>query len=101
MIDKKIIGTGLIVGILGLFLFLAKKATQKKEIDIGEFRFTEIVENHLPEYIIGWAMAACSGQYNYVPPAGYKRTSCERTYELGTHGGCPDCIMSKVRCDKT
>ena len=68
-------------------------------IPVSEFHFTEIVENHLPEYIIGWAEATCSGYYNYVPPTGYSRVSCEYG-DMGSHGGCPSCFMVLVRCDK-
>jgi hypothetical protein len=63
------------------------------------FNFTEIVENHLPEYIIGWAENNCSGPYNYGAPAGYVRTSCAYG-GVGIHGGCSGCAMSLVRCDK-
>lgn len=68
------------------------------------FHFTEIVENHLPESIIGWAEATCPGQglprFQYVPPSGYEVVRCVLTSKLGTHGGCPNCIMSEIWCER-
>ena len=103
IIDRtKKIGLGLLVTTVAILIALGikKKPTPAPVIPVSEFHFTEIVENHLPEYIIGWAAATCGGYYNYVPPVGYTRTSCFTVGTLGSHGGCPDCIMSQVRCDK-
>ena len=107
------IGVGiLIIGLIALAVFMKKKKPSPplppEEPDefpftapsIEEFHFTEIVEDHLPDYIIGWAAASCGGIYNYIPPAGYIRTSCEMAPGRGSHGGCPSCSMCKVRCDK-
>lgn len=101
MIDRtKKIGFGLLLATGAILIVLGIKNIKKPVIPVSEFGFTEIVDNHLPEYIIGWAAATCEGQYNYVPPAGYERTSCFTDGTLGTHGGCPNCIMAQVRCEK-
>lgn len=82
-----------------LLQHIEQEHPEEPPVTVEEFRFTEIAENQLPEYIIGWSQATCSGPYNYVPPAGYVRTSCEASVQ-GSHGGCPACLMSRIRCDK-
>jgi len=64
--------------------------------DLSSFRFTEVVSNNLPASITGYVEADCDGYYKYKPPAGYKVVSCTRDPTLGSHGGCPGCIMSLV-----
>ena len=61
------------------------------------FNLKEIEENNLPRSITGYAEATCGGSYPYVPPPGYRVISCQSA-GMGTHGGCPYCIMSRVTC---
>lgn len=61
------------------------------------FNLKEIEENNLPRSITGYAEATCGGSYPYVPPPGYRVISCQSA-GIGTHGGCPYCIMSRVTC---
>lgn len=64
------------------------------------FRATEIISSDdvaFPWTIEFWTEASCvSGdKYEYIAPVGYAIESCEEG-EIGSHGGCPTCIMSKV-----
>ena len=74
----------------------------------GGFRATEIVSNNLPESIEFWAEAYCPGSgtdYDYVfeekdgDSSNYSILSCERG-NIGSHGGCKTCIMSKLKLGK-
>jgi len=67
--------------------------------DVAKFGLKEIVENHLPEWITGYACAACSGGYKYNCPTGYKRTEC-RPEPNGSHGCCPRCMVAFVKCEQ-
>ena len=71
---------------------------------IEDFHFTEVVENHLPEYVVGWAAAYPPGwpgaeRYWYRPPSGYEVVE-SRQGGIGSHGGCPGCAMCLVKCVK-
>ncbi len=64
------------------------------------FHATEIINNNLLESIEFWTEAECSylnTKYNYKVPDGYYISAeyCSEK-EVGTHGGCPSCIMSKI-----
>jgi hypothetical protein len=75
---------------------------------IGDFSFTEVVADNLPQSCEGWAMAACPGTGAYfdydvtainsnpVLAGRYQVTSCFTDSYLGTHGGCSYCIMVRV-----
>ena len=66
--------------------------------DPQPFNFYEIVENHLPEYIIGWArLPLTHAYYRYYPPAGYHETS--EVYNPSPPEW-PYYIPVKVRCDQ-
>lgn len=67
-------------------------------VDPGIFGFSEIVENNLPYSITGWAQSWCSGQFDYIPPAGWMRSDCYCCDPVGSHNGCSYCAMSKVTC---
>ena len=83
-------------------------ATLTPLITIDDFHFTEVVENHLPEYVVGWAEAYCPGEggensdvkeFWYRPPSGYEVVECMHD-GIGSHGGCPGCAMRRVKCVK-
>ncbi len=73
----------------------------------GIFGASEIVSYEgsytSPTRVIFWATATCPGSLNYAytVPTGYTSTSCSIDSSLGTHGGCPDCIMAKIELVKT
>jgi len=53
-----------------------------------DFRFTEVLDNTLPYQIVGYAEGTCpdsTNYYGYVPPAGWKVTSCT-WMPNGSHG---------------
>ena len=52
----------------------------------AEFELSEVAENHLPEWITGYACAACTGPSDYKCPFGYKRTECRSILPSGSHG---------------
>jgi hypothetical protein len=68
------------------------------------FHPTEIVNNNLPHSIEFWTEAYCPNdgtKYDYIIPLGYSLFSCDKdNQEKGTHGGCPTCIMSKIKLIK-
>jgi len=70
------------------------------------FGATEIVsyEGYCPEptRIVFWAEASCPGysNYSYSVPSGYSSVNCSTDYSLGTHGGCYNCIMSRIELVK-
>jgi hypothetical protein len=87
--------------------------TQKEENNIEEkmvnekvkkdFHATEIINNNLPESIEFWTEAYCPGSgtnydYNveYLSIYYYSFDSCEQG-ETGSHEGCENCIMSKIK----
>lgn len=90
---------------------------QSSSIDSNEdikrgFRATEIVSNNLPESIEFWTEAYCPGSgtdydyhfdknwnYKYNYSWDYYLSSCEEG-ETGSHGGCPTCVMSKIKLSK-
>jgi len=65
----------------------------------GDFGLSEIIEDNLPYSITGWAQSWCSGQFDYIPPPGWKRTSCWCCDPPSTHNGCSYCAMAKVTCE--
>ena len=67
--------------------------------DAAKFGLSEIVENHLPEWITGYACAGCGARYPYICPAGYKRTECVPQAN-GTHGCCSTCMVAFVKCEQ-
>ena len=67
--------------------------------DAAKFGLKEIVDNHLPEWISGYACAGCGARYPYICPEGYKRTEC-RSQPNGTHGCCPNCMVAFVKCEQ-
>jgi PKD repeat protein len=67
--------------------------------DAAKFKLSEVVENHLPEWISGYACAGCGASYPYKCPAGYNRTVC-RSERGGTHGCCPSCMVAFVKCEQ-
>ena len=81
-------------------------ATLVRLITIEDFHFTEVVENHLPEYAVGWAANYCPdradapAEWRYRPPDGYEVAECVMNAPLGSHGGCPGCAMCQVKCVK-
>ena len=77
---------------------IVERTTMSSLIHTPErFGFTEIVENNLPLSITGYAEASCVGHLLYTPPEGYIITECHHA-SVGTHGGCPSCIMCRVTC---
>lgn len=70
-----------------------------------QFQATEIVSNNLPESIEFWTEAYCPGSgndYDYLfndNAFNYSLYSCEKG-EIGSHGGCKTCIMSKIKLIK-
>ena len=68
--------------------------------EVAEFGLSEVVENHLPGWITGYACASCSGGYAYKCPSGYKRTVCYVQTRLGVHGCCSSCIVAFVKCER-
>ncbi len=85
----------------------AKHANTETDYLKNAFGATEIVSYEgpytNPTKVIFWAMATCPGsaRYAYPVPTGYTSQSCFRDYSLGTHGGCPDCIMVKMELVET
>ena len=67
--------------------------------DAAKFGLSEIVENHLPEWITGYACAGCGARYPYKCPFGYKRTEC-RSEPTGSHGCCSYCSVVFVKCEQ-
>ena len=64
----------------------------------GDFGFSEITEDKLPYYIIGWAQAGCGTSFPYVPPSGWKVTA-KTSGANGSHGGCSFCMMCQVKVE--
>ena len=69
------------------------------------FKATEIVSNNLPDSIEFWTEANCphwDNEWIYQIPDYYSYLSdgspedCIKG-EMGSHGGCPTCIMSKIK----
>lgn len=72
---------------------------------INKFLFSEVVENHLPEYAVGYVCGGVCGygdptdMWFYTPPEGYSVTACE---DIGSSHGCiPEVEVARIRCDKT
>jgi hypothetical protein len=66
------------------------------------FEATELVSNNFPESIEFWTQADCPWALKWgydIPYPGYNVASCSKG-EKGSHGGCPTCIMSKIRLEK-
>ena len=64
-----------------------------------KFGLSEIVDNHLPGWITGYACGECGGRWwEYKCPAGYKRTEC-RSEPVGSHGCCSRCSVIFVKCE--
>lgn len=64
-----------------------------------KFSYTELVNNKIPQSIEFWTEAYCpftDPQYSYVIPHDFDLVSCEQG-EVGSHGGCSTCIMSKIK----
>ncbi|MFA5368743.1 MAG: hypothetical protein WC303_01895 [Candidatus Paceibacterota bacterium] len=65
------------------------------------FSATEIINNSLPEFIEFWTEAYCPNEgtnYDYVVPEGYSVFSCDKNLQgVGTHNGCPTCVMSLIK----
>lgn len=65
---------------------------------VNGLNMTELVSNKLPMSIEFWTPAGCPGQPNaYSAPYGYIIESCSTDNGKGTHCGCADCIMSKIK----
>ena len=79
-----------------------------QELDTGtkeeikkQFKATEIISNNLPNSIEFWTEAYCPGtgstyNYNFDNIGFYFLDSCEQG-EIGSHGGCKTCVMSKIK----
>ena len=63
----------------------------------ANFGMITVETDNLPYSITGYAEATCGGEFPYVPPTGYMIKSCTAA-GLGTHGGCNNCLMSRVTC---
>ena len=66
---------------------------------IGDFGFTTVVANNLPNgTVTGYAEAFCPGEsFPYVPPSGWIVQSC--TYVgMGVDGSCSSCGCSEITC---
>ena len=63
----------------------------------ANFGMRTVETDNLPYSITGYAEATCGGASPYVPPTGYMIKSCTAA-GLGTHGGCNNCLMSRVTC---
>ncbi|MDD4409571.1 MAG: DKNYY domain-containing protein [Candidatus Pacebacteria bacterium] len=79
----------------------------EKDGDIKKiFKATEIVTNDLPRSIEFWAEATCLNEgldsiYKFDDSLkNYSFDACEEG-EIGTHGGCGNCKMSKIKLVKT
>lgn len=61
---------------------------------------TEIVTNNAPDFVEFWTEAYCPGTgtpNDYEIPEGYSRRNITCDYgAIGSHGGCPTCVMSKI-----
>lgn len=71
------------------------------------FGATEILSNNLPDSIEFWTEAYCpwtGTKYDYdfknADPVYYSFDSCEQG-TIGSHGGCPTCVMSKIKLTKS
>lgn len=69
-------------------------------LEVAKFGLSEVVENHLPEWVSGYKCCSCSGLYICRCPAGYKRTVCYVQTRLGVHGCCRSCIVAFVKCEQ-
>jgi hypothetical protein len=69
------------------------------------FHATEIINNNLPRSIEFWTEAYCPSDgtnYDYIVPLGFDLYYCDKNdQEVGTHGGCSTCIMSKIQLVKS
>ena len=67
------------------------------------FKATEIVSNNLPDSIEFWTEAACPlySVWAYIIPTDYEllmqNSNCITDTSKGVHGGCPTCVMSKIK----
>lgn len=83
----------------GLVSLIKEVILQKSLLN---FKATEIVSNNFPESIEFWTQANCPDQglnWPYYVPNGYRAVSCSYG-EMGSHGGCSNCIMTKIKLEK-
>jgi hypothetical protein len=63
------------------------------------FKATEIINNNRHEMSF-WTESSCpkNGEnYDFIIPEGYNNPWCQAyEEEIGTHGGCPTCVLSKI-----
>jgi hypothetical protein len=63
------------------------------------FKATEIINNNKNE-ISFWIDSICpkdEEDYDFITPEGYNNPWCQvYEEEIGTHGGCPTCVLSKI-----
>ncbi|MFA5013053.1 MAG: polysaccharide deacetylase family protein [Candidatus Paceibacterota bacterium] len=66
------------------------------------FSMTDLASDDLPSSIEFWTQATCPGSnsYAYQVPSGYELVSCSHA-TMGSHCGCSDCVMSKIKLTKT
>lgn len=82
------------------FANLSSEEDVKKYFNASEIIYMGIPGSGYEDYIIFWSEAECpySGKnYSYQAPDDYYVSSayCSEK-EVGTHGGCPTCVMSKI-----
>lgn len=58
-------------------------------------------DSEFPSQVEFWTEASCKKEdkYEYIAPPGYEINKCEDA-GIGTYGGCPTCVMSKVILNK-
>lgn len=78
----------------------------KKPTGIDKFIFSEVVNNHLPEYAVGYVCGGVCGygdptdMWYYVPPEGYVVTECTDAGFGSGHGCIPEVEVARIRCEK-
>lgn len=84
----------------GLISLIRDLIKSRQMTDLDKFQATEIISNNLPYSIEFWTQADCSSarKWGYEVPDGYHEASCSNGNK-GSHGGCPTCIMSKIKLD--
>ena len=87
-------------GLISVIMDLIKSKQLNNRADLTKFKATEIVSNNLPNSIEFWTQAYCPASgtkydynFNYYR---YNLGDCEEG-EIGSHGGCPTCVMSKIK----
>lgn len=91
-------------GLISLLKELISHKQLNNKADLVKFKATEIVSNDLPDSIEFWTEAYCPGSgtnydyklYDQGSYWDYYLSSCEKG-EIGSHGGCKTCIMSKIK----